>query len=150
MPYQIIYSSSSTTPMQMDDLEDILEGARESNAEAGICGALVYVDGHFLQILEGDAEALLQLMGRISRDVRHEKVTVLRQAEVAAAMFSDWTMAYVSATAEEVAQWAGLSGKTAAADTLADIHGDALKVVRMAEQIFGVLSREPGGSSAAE
>lgn len=150
MPYQIIYSSSSTTPMQTDDLEDILESARESNAEAGISGALVYVDGFFLQILEGDAEALLQLMRRISSDVRHEKVTVLRQAEVPAAMFSDWTMAYVSATAEQVAAWAGLSGTTAAADTMADIHGNAFKVVRVAEQIFSVLSLEPGATPAAE
>lgn len=150
MPYQIIYSSSSTTPMQMDDLEDILESARESNAEAGISGALVYVDGHFLQILEGEAEALAHLMGRIARDVRHEAVTVLRQTEVPAAMFSDWSMAYVSATAEQVAEWAGLSGATTAADTLADIHGNAVKVTRMAEQILRVLALEPGAPPGAE
>jgi Sensors of blue-light using FAD len=143
MPYQVIYSSESATPMQMDDLEEILEGARESNAEVGITGALVYVDGFFLQILEGESEEVLQLMGRISRDVRHEAVTVLRQGEVPAAHFSDWTMAYVSATAEQVAKWAGLSTTTSVPDTLADLNSDALKVTRVTEHILRVLAAEP-------
>jgi Sensors of blue-light using FAD len=143
MPYQIIYTSAATTPMQMDDLEDILESARESNAEVGISGALVYVDGFFLQILEGDVEALLDLMGRISKDVRHETVTVLRQGEISTAVFSDWKMAYVSATAEEVARWAGLSGTTAVPDILADIHRDEMKATLVAKQILRVLAMEP-------
>jgi Sensors of blue-light using FAD len=143
MPYQVIYSSESATPMQMDDLEEILEGARESNAEVGITGALVYVDGFFLQVLEGESEEVLQLMGRISRDVRHEAVTVLRQGEVPAARFSDWTMAYVSATAEQVAKWAGLSTTTSAPEILADLNSDALRVTRVTDHILRLLTTEP-------
>lgn len=144
MPYQIIYSSASATPMQMDDLEDILESARESNAQAGITGALVYVDGFFLQILEGDAKAVQELMGRIAKDVRHETVTVLKRGQVSAAAFSDWNMAYVSATAEQVAKWAGLSGTTGAPDVVADMQSHPAKVTQVAEHIRRVLAGEPG------
>ena len=146
MLYQIIYSSESATPMQMDDLEDILESARESNAEAGITGALVYVDGFFLQILEGDARAVQELMARISKDVRHETVTVLKQGEIPASVFSDWKMAYVSATADQVAKWAGLSGTTAIPDILADMQSDPLKVTQVAESILSALAAEPGAT----
>jgi hypothetical protein len=146
MPYQVIYSSESATPMQMDDLEDILEGARESNAEVGITGALVYVDGFFLQVLEGDAEEVRQLMGRIARDLRHESVTVLKQGEIPAALFSDWSMAYVSATAEQVAQWAGLSLTTATPDIVADLNSDPMRVTQVTEHILRVLADEPGES----
>ena len=143
MTYQIIYSSESATPMQMDDLEEILEHARNSNGTKGITGALVYVDGIFLQILEGDTEAVQELMARISSDVRHETVTILKQEKIPAAIFSDWKMAYVSATAEQVAKWAGLSRTTAIPDILIDMRNDPFKATQGAESILSVLTAEP-------
>jgi Sensors of blue-light using FAD len=140
MPYQVIYSSESATPMQTDDLEDILESARESNAEAGITGALIYVDGFFLQILEGGAKPVRELMARICKDVRHEAVTVLKEGDVATAVFADWRMAYVSATARQVAEWAGLSGTTTVPDILADMHRSPSRITQVAERILAVLS----------
>lgn len=78
--FQIIYSSESSTPMQLDDLEDVLEHARASNAAKGITGALVYVDGMFLQILEGNRVKVQQLIIEIYwRDLRHEAVKVLQE-----------------------------------------------------------------------
>ena len=129
--------------MQMEDLEEILEQARRSNGSKGITGALVYVDGVFLQILEGDPEAVQELMARISGDVRHETVTVLKQGIVPAAIFSDWKMAYVSATAQQVAKWAGLSGTIAIPDILTDIRNDPFKATQVAESILSVLAVEP-------
>ena len=150
MPYQVIYSSESATPMQMDDLQDILESARESNAKAGITGALVYVDGFFLQILEGEAKAVETLMARITKDVRHETVTVLKQGEIAASVFRDWRMAYVSATAEQVAMWAGLNGTTAVHDILADMHSDPMRVTQVAEGILSILAAAPDATPSVE
>jgi Sensors of blue-light using FAD len=143
MPYQVIYSSESAMPMQMDDLEDILESARECNADAGITGALVYVDGFFLQILEGDGPAVRALMGRIAQDVRHETVTVLKEGEIPAAIFSEWKMAYVSATAEQVAKWAGFTGTAALPDILSDMHNDPTRVTQVALSILSVLASTP-------
>jgi hypothetical protein len=143
MTYQIIYSSESATPMQMDDLEDILERARINNAARQITGALVYVDGTFLQVLEGDAESVKPLMARIAADVRHETVTVLQEAEIAAPVFSDWRMAYVSATPEQVAKWAGLPGTTAIPEILVDLQQDPFKAAQVAQSILSVLSAEP-------
>ena len=150
MTYQTIYSSESATPMQMEHLEEILEHARRSNAKRGITGALVYVDGVFLQILEGDAEVVQELMEQISRDVRHETVTVLKQGEIPAAIFRDWKMAYVSATSEQIAKWAGLSGTTAIPDILSDMRSDPFKATQVAQSILSVLADEPNTGSAAE
>lgn len=136
--------------MQMEDLEEILEQARSSNATKGITGALVYVDGVFLQILEGDTKVVQDLMAKISRDVRHETVTVLKQGEIPRAVFSDWKMAYVSATAAQVAQWAGLSGSTAIPDILADMRNDPFKATQVAQSILSVLTSESKPESTAE
>ena len=112
MTYQTIYFSASSTPMQVDELEDILEQAQSNNSRNGITGALVYIDGSFLQILEGENDKVQALMQKISNDFRHETVSVLHEGEIEAAAFSEWKMAYVSATPEQIARWAGLSGTT--------------------------------------
>ena len=157
MTYQIIYSSKSSTPMQSDDLEEILEHARVSNASKGITGALVYVDGVFLQIVEGKSDVIQNLMARISGDVRHETIAVLWEGEIPSAVFSDWNMAYVSATPQQVAHWAGLLGTTGVADALTDTltdtahdtRQDPLKAAQVAASILAVLATQPSGRANA-
>ena len=140
MTYQLIYSSESSTPMQMDDLEEILEHARISNAKKGITGALVYVEGVFLQILEGDKVSVKNLMNKILQDVRHETVTVFREGDVPSATFLDWRMAYVSATTDQVAKWAGLSGTTGIPEILTDLRQDPHRAAQVAESILALLA----------
>ena len=143
--------------MQSDDLEEILEHARVSNADKGITGALVYVDGVFLQIVEGEADVVQNLMGRISGDVRHETIAVLWEGEIPSPVFSDWNMAYVSATPQQVAHWAGLLGTTGVADALTDTltdtandtRQDPLKAAQVAASILAVLATQPSGRANA-
>jgi hypothetical protein len=139
MTYRTLYSSVSSTPMQLDDLEDLLEQAQGHNAGNAITGALVYVDGFFLQVLEGDKATVQTLMQKIRKDFRHESVTVLQEGEVPAAAFSEWTMAYVSATPEEVARWAGLSGTTQLPKVWDDIHEDPQRAAQVVKSILAVL-----------
>lgn len=139
MIYQVIYSSESSTPMQLDDLEDILEHARIWNATVGITGALVYADGVFLQILEGDRVKVQELMVRILGDLRHETVTVLRECEIARGLFGSWEMAYISATAAQVAAWAGLSVAAGAHDLLNSSGEDPLRAEQFAQSILALL-----------
>jgi hypothetical protein len=149
MTYQLIYSSESSTPMQMDELEEVLLQARVSNGSKGITGALVYVEGVFLQILEGEKDVVRQLMARIAQDVRHQTVTVLKECEADSASFSDWKMAYVSATADQVAQWAGLSGATDIPKILGDLRRDSQRTMQLASGILSVLTGDPTGEGKA-
>lgn len=150
MTYRIIYSSISSTPMQMDELEDLLEQAQSNNSSNGITGALVYVDGFFLQVLEGEKDSLQELMQTISKDFRHENVTVLQADEIPAAAFSAWDMAYVSATPEQVARWAGLSGTTKLPDLLEDLHQDPRKATQIAKSILSMLVSGPSSQAKAD
>lgn len=147
MTYQIIYSSVSSTPMQLDELEDILEQAQGNNARNGVTGALVYVDGFFLQILEGEKQTAQDLMQRIAKDLRHETVTVLREGEIPVGAFSDWKMAYVSATPEQVADWAGLSVTTLLPEVWEDLRRDRNKASLVAEGILSILAGRGGAES---
>lgn len=139
MTYQLVYSSASSTPMQLEELEDLLEQAQANNAIHGITGALVYADGFFLQILEGDRESVERLMERISRDLRHETLTVLQEGDIPNRSFSDWKMAYISATPEQIAAWAGLSATTRLPDVWEGIREDPDRVTQLARSILGAL-----------
>ncbi len=139
MIYQIIYSSESSTPMQLDDLEDILEHARIWNGTKGITGALVYADGVFLQILEGDRVEVQELMVKILGDLRHETVTVLRECEIPCAVFGSWQMAYVSATSEQVAAWAGLSVAAGTHEVVNSRGEDPHRAEQFAQSILSLL-----------
>ena len=122
MPYQIMYSSESTKPMTAASLEDILIDARTGNQARNVTGALVYVDGVFFQIIEGDREIVQNLMTNIARDSRHHSVKVFYEAEVDARTFGSWSMAYLSTTAERMSTWAGLPGTSTVGKLLADLE----------------------------
>ena len=143
MTYQIIYSSESTFPMKTEDLEELLERARAKNSVQGISGALIYADGMFLQILEGEHDPVQALMATIVKDVRHENVLVLREGEIPSAKFSRWDMAYIAATAAEVARWAGLGAATATADGGArDVADNVHRTAQFAQDILALLKQE--------
>jgi hypothetical protein len=125
--------------MQTDDLQELLDHSRRSNAANGITGALVYTDGIFLQILEGDEDRLNDLMTKIRQDVRHENVVVLQAGEVPTAVFGSWKMAYVSATPKQVAQWAGISTANAATDSLSETVEEQNRTAQFAQDILALL-----------
>jgi Sensors of blue-light using FAD len=139
VPYQIIYSSEAATPMQTEDLQEILDHARRRNAASGITGALIYAEGIFLQILEGDKLLLQDLMAKIQQDVRHERVSVLRESEVPMAAFSSWKMAYVSASPQQVAKWVGASAANDTAESLSETAEEQNRTAQFAQDILSLL-----------
>ena len=91
---RIIYTSRANARLGRDDLERILVGAREHNAEAGITGYLLFDDGHFIQAIEGDAAAVEALLARIVADERHGDVEVLAREAIETREFADWAMGW--------------------------------------------------------
>lgn len=94
MPFQLIYASTATRPMNEHDLSEVLRQSRERNTAMGITGMLLYRDGAFLQVLEGEKAAVQKLYAAICADDRHRAVVQLAGKTVEARSFSDWTMAF--------------------------------------------------------
>jgi hypothetical protein len=138
--YQVIYSSQATAAMSVDDLEEILVDAREGNERRNITGALIYVDGVFLQVLEGDKQTVLSLMRSIGDDSRHSSVKVFYEAEVETPMFGRWSMAYLSAMPEQMAAWAGLEGTDSIESIVSHIHREPHRASEVAETILRALA----------
>jgi hypothetical protein len=92
--YELLYCSSARQDLTSDDITDILKASRKWNTKYDITGCLLYYDTQFIQILEGDKNAIKQLFANIQKDTRHENVTLLKENEKEKRFFVDWNMAF--------------------------------------------------------
>lgn len=123
--YQLIYVSTAVKQMSADALRELLTIARRNNIKEGVTGMLLYHEGSFFQVLEGEEEAVQGIFRRVERDSRHRMVTVLMEQDVDERAFGDWSMAFRSLgefDPEEVPGFSGYLEKSANAD---DFDGSA-------------------------
>lgn len=139
MLYHVIYSSRATAPLTMEELQEILVDARAGNEKRDVTGALVYIDGIFLQVLEGEKETVLKLLSLIETDSRHTDVKVFHQAAVDHRVFGTWRMAYLDGTPEQLSAWAGLRGTSTLDNILAQLSRDATRAAAVPRGILEAL-----------
>jgi hypothetical protein len=102
MRIQLIYMSAATRPIGSDELTELLIKARNRNESLGITGMLVYHEGAFLQILEGDERFVDPLYERITRDKRHTSCALLLRSYTDHRSFPEWGMGFVDTNHEEL------------------------------------------------
>jgi len=91
---RLIYMSSAVKLFSPEELENMLEGHRQKNLKAGITGLLLYKDGNFLQVLEGETAVVDDLFAKIQRDPRHRQIKMFFRESVPAREFPNWSMAF--------------------------------------------------------
>ncbi len=92
--YRLVYFSAATTPFTKAQLVELLNKARENNERLGITGMLLYKDGDFLQLLEGERSAVKALFSVIEADPRHKEAFVVLEEETDARLFDQWSMGF--------------------------------------------------------
>lgn len=105
----LIYVSEATVAFESKDLHRLLAKARPNNDARGITGMLLYVDGFFLQVLEGNEGAVLSLYEKIGHDARHKKVSKLIAEPIEEREFEDWSMGYAEVGRTDLATIPGLN-----------------------------------------
>ena len=96
---QFIYASAATVEFTKDDLKKLLAKARSNNHSLEVSGMLVYHEGSFLQILEGEEDVVNALYSKIEKDSRHDNVRLLLRSEIEERSFGEWKMGFYDATA---------------------------------------------------
>jgi len=140
MLFRLIYSSEAKPDLSTADLEEMLAESRIRNRAHGITGVLVFVDGAFLQILEGEKDDVLDLMERIEVDPRHRGVKVFHEEMTGERAFASWNMAYLSPSAEEVSRWAELEGATTIGNVLSSLEKEPVRLPRMVVNILKAIA----------
>lgn len=100
---QLAYISKSNIQGDLtairEQIANILDAAQKNNAEQDITGALLYSGGYFCQVLEGDEDAIGELVEKIQMDSRHSDITILHFEPVEKRDFTEWAMAFAGVEA---------------------------------------------------
>jgi hypothetical protein len=105
-----IYSSAATKKgFTAAELATLLEECRTKNAQADITGMLLYRDGTFFQVIEGERSVIESLLNKLEKDQRHHRVTKIILEPIEARAFAEWTMGYSTIAANKLAEIPGLN-----------------------------------------
>ena len=121
--FSLIYLSRGSHDFTEEQLLELLGTSRDNNAEAGITGLLLYKDGNFLQILEGEDAVVHAVFNKIEDDPRHFNVTVLLEGPCEKREFPGWSMGFQnlrSVNAEDVPGFSDFLNVPLTKEALAD------------------------------
>lgn len=94
----LVYSSKVREYMTDTALESELEKIEQSsvsnNTENNVTGYFLYMDGNFIQYLEGRPQDVESLYLKISLDPRHHSITLLSHEKITERSFKKWTKLY--------------------------------------------------------
>ena len=76
------------------ELNNLLEASRIHNKAKGITGLLLYIEGDFLQIIEGEDWDINNLYGNIVLDKRHKNIICVNDEKIEKRQFPDWSMGF--------------------------------------------------------
>ena len=91
---QLLYGSTATVPFGKPELLELLDKCRTNNTKLNVTGLLLFKDGQFMQVLEGEEPVVTSLYQRIAQDPRHTGSMVFLQRAVEQRDFADWSMAF--------------------------------------------------------
>lgn len=91
-----IYFSKAKAPFSEVALRELTDDSVVKNREFGITGYLVYLEGNFVQYIEGPPEPLADLRRNICRDDRHEVLQHTGEDNIMHRRFPDWFMRWVT------------------------------------------------------
>lgn len=92
---QYVYISTAVG-LSREDVGTILDTCARNNIEQEVTGLLLYNGRNFLQLLEGQGDALEKLMSAIEVDERHSGVLIMHKGEVETRDCPDWAMKLIS------------------------------------------------------
>jgi Sensors of blue-light using FAD len=94
MVSSLLYISQRTDSCTQEEIDDILACAVANNAKLDITGMLLYSDSKFIQVLEGEGQAVTDLFYRIKMDKRHHDVHLLSISKIPQKVFPGWHMGF--------------------------------------------------------
>ncbi len=97
---RILYTSRASTDLPSDDVFRIIETSARNNPSRDVTGFLIFHRGQFLQLVEGERQALDELLGVLKRDIRHRDLTVHFREPAQQRCFPNWRMRRLGSLAD--------------------------------------------------
>jgi len=94
--HEVIYLSRASAPMSPEALAALMERSQRANVARGITGLLIYHQQEFLQLIEGERDAVEALYQAICNDPRHQQTYTMWSNPITERSFADWAMGFVA------------------------------------------------------
>lgn len=103
MLIELVYSSTAVRHFSDEELADLLKKSVENNQKKDVTGLLLYSKGTFMQVLEGEADVVDELVAIIGADPRHRDIEMHLRTPAFEREFSKWHMGYRAISQSDVA-----------------------------------------------
>lgn len=108
MIHFITYISTAIEGLTLENVRDILSKSRKNNPQLGLTGLLLYVEGDFIQTLEGPKENIDTLYQTICLDPRHFQIMKILEGQTEERQFGSWAMTGRSLSQADILKLEGI------------------------------------------
>ena len=102
MIYYLLYYGIESFAFELKDFNELLAQARERNESLGITGKLIYCEGTFIQVLEGEEQHVNQVYLSIEKDSRLIATKIVAEGPIVKRYFKDWSMDFEQVSLETI------------------------------------------------
>lgn len=106
---RLTYASTALKEWSAEDLLLLLKECRTNNSAKNITGILLYTNGTFFQVLEGDEATVKSVYAIIQQDQRHKDVTLIQKEQITERAFPYWSMGFENIDVKELSKMDGLN-----------------------------------------
>lgn len=106
---RLTYASTTNQEWSPEELLGLLKQSRTNNGAKNITGILLYSNGTFFQVLEGDEATVENLYKTIEKDPRHKNCTLIEKLNITERAFPYWSMGFEKIKPKELRKMEGLN-----------------------------------------
>lgn len=96
MRFAISYVSTANNDLNQAEVVELLDQIETRNNEQGVNGLLIYSDGNFFEVIEGEKARIKNLFEIIKEDPRHKNVIMIFEKDIDKALFKDKDANFIS------------------------------------------------------
>lgn len=100
MHYAISYVSTAQKDLEPGEVVELLDQTEVRNNKLGIHGLLIYSEGNFFEVLEGQKEMILELYDSIRQDGRHKNIIPIFEKSINGKPFDPENGYFISANTQ--------------------------------------------------
>ncbi len=79
MKFAICYVSTAASGISNNEIEDLLKLSSTNNNRDQITGILLFSNGNFFQVLEGEKKVITEIFEKIKQDRRHRNLISIKR-----------------------------------------------------------------------
>lgn len=100
MRYAIVYVSTATPDLEESEIKNVLSNSKSWNNEHDITGLLLFSEGNFFQIIEGEKSLIHELFENIQSDKRHRNIMQIFGKDIHKEAYDGYESDFVSEEAD--------------------------------------------------